>query len=159
MDSYPWKEHDNGEPYIMLRTSDGIFELNRYDTHIFMPNEVAYRGLRHVFHITETNEDTDRYEGLYMWASQFKKVGYDLDVLIQEMQERDFHTEYFDEPHPDDLRAYEKAHGEPFKPKTLEELADEAEPSKLFEKVVQAAMKDFDAKAYYYLSEWADGTE
>lgn len=152
---YPWQEHEDGEPYILLRTTKGIFELNREDTVVFMPNDIAMRGLRHVFHITEENED--KYVGLYMWANMFRKAGLDLDVFIDELQEQDYHTEYFDEPAPEDLKAYEEAHGFAFEPETLDEILDHHEPSQLFEKIVEAAMKNFDSGWKYFSEEWGDG--
>lgn len=150
---FPFKEDEEGT-YLILKTTEGVFELRPYNTFIFEPSDIAMRGLRHVYHATDETEEENRFEGFYMWKSQFEKAGHDFDMFVQELKDNDYHTEIFDEPHPDDLKAYRQAHEEEFKPETIQEIADKHEPSKLFEKIVEAAMNDFEAKASWYLGEW-----
>lgn len=149
---FPFKEDEEGI-HLVLRTTEGVFELRPYDTYIFEPENIALGGLSHVYHITGDNEEEDKYEGFYMWRSQFEKTGHDFDVFVQELKDNGYETIEFEMPHPDDLRAYEQAHGEPFKqPPEISQYSQ----STAMEKVIEEALTDFDAKAYWYIGEWGE---
>lgn len=147
----PFKHDESGE-YVPLRTGEGLFELRPEDTVIFEPSDISLRGLRHVFHIVD--EDEDKYTGLHLWKSIFENTEWDYEEFVQDLAKHGYDTQYFSEPDPYDLRAYQKHHGEPFVPETLEQIMDNHEPSHLFERIVELATRNFDDAWKWYSEEW-----
>lgn len=147
---FPWQEDEEGD-FLYLKTQQGYFELRPYDTFIFEPLNVAYQGLRHVYHATEELEDS--YNGFYIWKKLFESYGYNFDVFVEELKDHNYHTETFTEPDPRDLRAYQKAHGEPFVP-SYEDVwkLDLME----HDKIVERAVRNLDEHWYYIEPEWSE---
>ena len=144
---YPWQQDAEGY-YLNLRTEIGVFELRPYNTYIFLPEDPQHERLTHVYRITEENEDS--LDGFYMWRELFARVGKDLDTFIVELQAHGFETIEFDELEDSDLRAWEKTHGHSYEPATP--------PVPTEDEQIIDAIKDLDAKWYWFEGEWNEQT-
>ena len=86
--------------------------------------------------------------------------GYYLNLRTEQgvFELRPYDTYIFKPTSPEhgDIRAWEKAHGERYKPETIEEILDRNEPSVVFDKIIELALKNFDEGWEYYSPEWGE---
>lgn len=141
----PWQQDNEGE-YLILRSQMGIHELRQHNTHIFEPTQEKHHEIRHVYHITGEDEESDTYSGFFIFEKTLEHVDMSLGDFIGALVCKGFNVVEFDEPEPGDILAWEKEYGRDYEP----------DEESVIDNIVLRAMRNWDAGIKYYIQEWRE---
>lgn len=140
-DRFPWQEDEEGW-FVGVNSNMGRFELRSDDTVIFRHTD-ANRHLDHIFHALGEN-DEGTISGYFIWRHALDD---DFDVLCLEMRTKGFQEVFMEQPEEGDIKSFEGAVGR-------ENVTEYRTDS--FDKIVEIAMRQFEAEWAWYAEEWGD---